>query len=159
MSHFKNILVAFDGSLDSINAFQVAENLAKVNQSHLTVAYLHARSLPRTTNNSTTSPKDILSQTYVGPGPAPTRTIHHYKRKNKWVNTPDQVISSAKNTVSGGVNVNYEILIGKPANQLNLYANDNKKDLIVIGNSGMNGLKKFVMGSVSQKVINQAECQ
>src|SRR5699024_12280618 len=109
-------------------------------------------------NTYTTDATDILSKFFVGSGAVPIRTIHYYKRKNKWVNHRDHVISSVKHTVSGGVNVNYEILIGKPANQLTLYADDNKKDLIVIGNSGMNGLRKFVMGSVSQQVTNQAEC-
>src|SRR5690625_1868393 len=160
MSHFKNILVAFDGSLDSIHALKAAETLAKDNQAHLTVAYVHDRS-PEGSANGTTSPKDILSQTYVGPGPAPTRTIHRHmndKRRNKWMNTPDQVISSAKNTISSRISVKYEILMGNPANQLRLYAKDNKKDLIVIGNRGMNGFKKTVMGSGSRKVTNQADC-
>ncbi|MDY0404190.1 universal stress protein [Virgibacillus sp. 179-BFC.A HS] len=41
MKRFKNILVAFDGSPDSVQALEAAETLAKDQQSHLTVAYVH----------------------------------------------------------------------------------------------------------------------
>ncbi|WP_240452417.1 universal stress protein [Virgibacillus sp. YIM 98842] len=47
---------------------------------------------------------------------------------------------------------------GKPAAELIKYADENKVDLIVIGNRGLSGIKKFFMGSVSQKVTNDAPC-
>ena len=41
MKRFTNILVAFDGSPDSVLALEAAETLAKDNTAHLTVAYAH----------------------------------------------------------------------------------------------------------------------
>jgi nucleotide-binding universal stress UspA family protein len=38
------------------------------------------------------------------------------------------------------------------------YATKNKIDLIVIGTKGMTGLKRFLMGSVAQGVVQHAHC-
>lgn len=159
MNRFKKILVAFDGSVDSINALKFAETLSKDQQAHLTVAYVHDQSLEGQSEEQASLQKDILSKTYVGPGPTPTRTISNNKNQRKKIKqSPDQVISSAKNTLSSGTNVTYEVLIGKPATEIEIYAKDNQTDLIVVGNRGFQGMKKFLMESVSQKVMNQATC-
>jgi nucleotide-binding universal stress UspA family protein len=165
MKRFTNILVAFDGSPDSVLALEAAETLAKDNTAHLTVAYAHDDS-PETVVYSDASdakgdPNLYHSQAYIGPGTTPI-TPHSGQVNHKQVvvedHKPDEVIFSAKSRISGTLGINYEILSGKPAAELIKYADKNKVDLIVIGNRGLSGIKKFFMGSVSQKVTNDAAC-
>lgn len=158
MNRFKNILVAFDGSVDSIHALQVAETLANDNLARFTVAYVHDRP---TENNHIAPPIDILSETYVGPGPVPTRPVPTHtnnKQKADEREKTEQVLSSAKSSLLSDIDVNYEVLVGRPARELNIFAKDNKTDLIVTGKRGISGLKKIVMGSVSKKLTNEAAC-
>ncbi|MDY0404189.1 universal stress protein [Virgibacillus sp. 179-BFC.A HS] len=101
------------------------------------------------------------AQPFVGPGPmtgAPTHGQENRQRVAWEIDKPDQVIADAKSRITGVMDVDYEILSGKPAQELASFAEENEVDLIVMGNRGISGIKKFVMGSVSEKVTNQASC-
>ncbi|MDY0409746.1 universal stress protein [Paracerasibacillus soli] len=50
------------------------------------------------------------------------------------------------------------MLTGKPANEITDFAKGKDIDLIIIGNRGLNGIKEFVLGSVSKKVVDEATC-
>jgi nucleotide-binding universal stress UspA family protein len=165
MKRFKNVLVAFDGSADSILALEAAETIAKDNNARLTLAYAHDDS-PETViypeaSHGKEGPSMYHSQSHMGPGITPI-TPHPGELNHKQVvvddHKPDEVMFSAKSRISGEVDINYEILSGKPAAELIKYANDNNIDLIIIGNRGLSGIKKLFMGSVSQKVTNDAAC-
>jgi nucleotide-binding universal stress UspA family protein len=47
---------------------------------------------------------------------------------------------------------------GSPAREILKKAGDWKPDLIVVGSQGHSGLGRFLLGSVSQKVANEAHC-
>jgi nucleotide-binding universal stress UspA family protein len=47
---------------------------------------------------------------------------------------------------------------GSPAREILKKAGDCKSDLIVVGSQGHSGLGRFLLGSVSQKVANEAHC-
>ena len=51
-----------------------------------------------------------------------------------------------------------EATSGSPARELLLRANELASDLIVVGCQGRSGLGRFLLGSVSQKVVNEARC-
>lgn len=51
-----------------------------------------------------------------------------------------------------------EVLFGDPAKEITRLAQIENADLIVLGNRGLNGLKKIMLGSVSQKVAQSSEC-
>ncbi|MFD2044321.1 universal stress protein [Ornithinibacillus salinisoli] len=160
MSGFESILVAFEGSDNSVEALKTAETLAKNNKARLTVVYVHERSSGNNvvTPGASPTPTDDLnlyqSQTYIGPGPVP-KQIEHAEVVDS---IPDKVIADAKVRVSKVIDVDYEVLSGNPANELCDYAEKNQFDLIVIGNRGLSRMKKLVLGSVSNKVTNQANC-
>ena len=52
----------------------------------------------------------------------------------------------------------YEILSGNPAVEIEDYAEENGVDLIVMPTRGQTGFKRFLMGSVAEKVISRASC-
>lgn len=47
---------------------------------------------------------------------------------------------------------------GSPAKMILKVASEENVDLIVIGSSGKSGFDKFILGSVSDKVVNAAKC-
>lgn len=162
MEGFKNIFVAFDGSTDSVEALKTAENMTKVNNAHLTVGYVHTPSIDSTVTPGMTQNSDpILYQSHVYTGPFPTPSLGVQPKTDEPMvedNTPDKIISDAELRLSNLIEVDYEILSGKPVNEILSYTKENDTDLIILGNRGITGIKKFVMGSVSKKVMEEAEC-
>ncbi len=57
-----------------------------------------------------------------------------------------------------GVKISSVIKEGSPANVILEVAIEEDIDLIVIGSSGKSGFDRFILGSVSDKVVNAAKC-
>lgn len=161
MIGFNHILLAFDGSQYSVRALKTAEHVAKLSKAKLTVAYVHEPTLDSSITHGTTPYRDhAVVHTDIGvipvPSTEPFRTDmeqSHYED-----NTPDNIVSDAKLRLSNLDNVAYEVLEGKPSEEIVKHAKDEDVDLIIVGNRGISGIKKFVMGSVSKKVLDEAEC-
>lgn len=167
MKRFKQILVAFDSSEDSIQALETAETLAQDHHASITVIYVD----DSTGNSSSiyapaTTAGDELNMTQsqpVIPGPGTMPVMPEYTQRNQErivmdENEFDRILLDAKSRMPDTIEAEYEILTGKPANEITRYAKEHQVDLIVIGNRGLSGLKKWMMGSVSQKVVNEATC-
>jgi len=60
--------------------------------------------------------------------------------------------------VPPGVQVEYVTLHGEPANELTAFAEEFKVDLIAAGAHGRTALGRFMLGSVSSKLIRTANC-
>ena len=82
----------------------------------------------------------------------------------QWQVTPredvDAMLSAAEEQVSGaGVKeVNTHAREGDPADAILDVAEEQGCDLIVVGNKGMSGAKRFLLGSVPNKVSHHAPC-
>lgn len=57
-----------------------------------------------------------------------------------------------------GIQVNTHTLEGQPANVITELARDQNVDLIITGSHGRAGLDKVLIGSVSERILNQAPC-
>ena len=57
-----------------------------------------------------------------------------------------------------GVDVEIHAREGDPADAILDVAEEEKADLIVVGNKGMTGAKRFLLGSVPNKVSHHAPC-
>jgi nucleotide-binding universal stress UspA family protein len=69
------------------------------------------------------------------------------------------LIRSARRAEEAGVeNIEWEAHPGHPADVLLDVANDRKVDVIVIGNKGMGGTRRFFLGGVADKVSHHAPC-
>lgn len=161
MKRFEKILVAFDGSSNSIQALEVAETIAKDQNAQLTVAYVHDSSTDQVVNYDPNNPGALQSERYIGADPITAHPIPTPAYGDEVVirdNKPDEVIAHAKSKMSTNIDATYEVLTGKPATRLTEYAKYHNIDLIIIGNRGLSGIRKLVMGSVSSKVTNHAEC-
>jgi universal stress protein A len=63
-----------------------------------------------------------------------------------------------KNQQSGSIKVIPDIRKGQPYEEILKEASERKIDLIVIASHGKTGLQKYFIGSVTEKVMNEAKC-
>ena len=71
----------------------------------------------------------------------------------------EEVLRVAANAAQGaGVQVNIHARQGDPADALLDVAEEQGASLIIVGNKGMTGAKRFLLGSVPDKVSHHASC-
>ena len=71
----------------------------------------------------------------------------------------ERVLASALAEVSGGVPpAQTRLLAGDPADALLGLAAAEHVDLLVVGNKGMTGAQRFLLGSVPNKISHRAKC-
>ncbi|MFY0762401.1 universal stress protein [Metabacillus dongyingensis] len=143
---YKRILVAIDGSEGSKQALEHGSELAKNYGAELTLIHV---------KNETRLPL------YGGVYPvsaAGTQIIQEEAERAEEVeiSNGEAILRKAKEAVSPDIKVNTVLLDGDPAASICGYTEKNNIDLIVMGSRGLSGIKKWVLGSVSQKVLSES---
>lgn len=132
--NIKKILVALDGSKNSLEGLDEAIFLARHCNSALT-ALCVIPSYP--------------------PLPLMGKQIPYEKH---FIKQAKKFMSDAKRMcVSNGIKFNEKIIKGIAALDISEFASDNKFDLIVIGSRGMSPLKELFLGSVSNSVVHKSK--
>jgi nucleotide-binding universal stress UspA family protein len=99
--------------------------------------------------------------------PVPETRLRQEKRDTpedyQWMINPredvDQTLKQAADDLSdAGVEVETFAREGDPADAVLDVAEEQKADLIVVGNKGMTGAKRFTLGSVPNKISHHAPC-
>ena len=138
---FGSIVVGTDGSDTAKEAVSQATELAKTLGSniHLVSAY---EPVPdsRLREERQEVPEDL--QWMVNPREDVTSTLE----------------DAAEEVKETGVEVEIHAREGDPADAILDVAEEQKADLIVVGNKGMTGAKRFLLGSVPNKVSHHAPC-
>ena len=60
--------------------------------------------------------------------------------------------------IAGKVPAKRVVCIGKPFYEINLYAEEQKIDLIIIATHGHSGMEQILFGSTAEKVVRKAPC-
>jgi nucleotide-binding universal stress UspA family protein len=81
----------------------------------------------------------------------------------QWAINPKQEVELALSDAAdiaraAGVTVNTYARQGDPADAILDVAEEQKSDLVIIGNKGMTGAKRFLLGSVPDKISHHAGC-
>ena len=81
----------------------------------------------------------------------------------QWMVNPREDVSETLETAAtelreAGVDVETHAREGDPADAILDVAEEERADLIVVGNKGMTGAKRFLLGSVPNKVSHHAPC-
>lgn len=139
----KKILVAIDGSPMSDKAAEEAVRLAAWNPSKAKSTIYALLVLPNAPTSTFTD--------FVPSPPITERKEWEEKRKKIFY-----VIE--KNCTDQGVPLEIKVVYGDPADELISFAEKENIDVIVVGSSGKGFLKRKLLGSVSQKVVEQARC-
>jgi nucleotide-binding universal stress UspA family protein len=136
-TRFSNIIVTVDGSESSLSAADFAISLASRDSSQLTIL--------------------TVIHTAVGFGHSGKPEEWHQSERIRAQELFDKIIKNAQNKnviCKTDIIETHMSVDGAIVN----YAEEQKGDLIVIGTSGMTGLKKMLLGSVLTGVVRYATC-
>ncbi|GAC1410947.1 MAG: universal stress protein [Actinomycetota bacterium] len=131
---FERILVGTDGSDTASKAVAHAAGIAAASGAELLV--LCAYPSPKADPGSTFGPSNSA------PGPEIARSI----------------LADAQKRLGANASVRTLMREGDPADALCDTAEEEKADLIIVGNRGMTGTKRFLLGSVPNNVTHHAPC-
>ncbi len=139
---FAKIVVAFDGSKDSVKAVELASALATKFGADLTVVHVFA------------SPSVAFSA--ASGMPPPDYGEMEDAAKASGAKTLDQGVRLAS---ASGVKAKGELIESSSVVQaLVEFSSDQHADLIVVGTRGMTGFKKLILGSVSSGLVSHSHC-
>ena len=138
---FNRIVVGTDGSETAGEAVRQAVDLAKLAGAQLSIVSAYAPvSKRRLQSEQEGVPADV--QYEIGPREDVNLVL-------------DAAAASAKKE---GLEVQTHPVEGDPAEAVLSVAEETKADLIVVGNKGMTGARRFVLGSVPNNVSHHAPC-
>ena len=151
-SIFKRILVAVDGSENSVRASQAALELAEKLKADLIV--LHAIIPPALYYHT-----EISSEGPVIEPPTHEKEIDLYLEYARRVarGIVDKTVSEAENR-SINVKADTPEATSSVVETIVNQAVKEKADLIIVGTRGLGGFKKLLLGSVSNGVVSHAHC-
>lgn len=134
---FKKILIATDGSENAMSAVSYGIDIAKATGAEVYALY-------------------VISDVHA----ATARTVMGWTEAfEKYLADRGEVATSyvEKAGNEAGVKVESVFLKGNPAEQILDYAEKNNVDMIVMGTQGLTGIKKFLIGSVSENVLRHSK--
>lgn len=133
----KKFLVAFDGSEESVKAFNFALSLINEFASKEREILLLSVAQPPEHGEIVETKAVIDSAT------------EYYKKEF------EKILPTAK---AHSVEVKTDIAVGHPADQIVKYATENGFDMIIMGQRGMSKIERWLLGSVSRRVATYATC-
>ena len=142
----KKIIVPIDGSEHSDRALNYALYLAEKYSADITllsVAQPIAATRPM-----------FLTQPMLPPA---STVIYIKKIKAAHEKMLAEALKKTKES-KPNINISKKLVNGRPADKIVEIANEGNFDLIVMGSRGVGGIKKFFLGSVSDRVADEARC-
>ncbi|MET0558834.1 MAG: universal stress protein [Solirubrobacterales bacterium] len=138
---FTRIVVGTDGSETAGEAVRQAVDLAKLTGAELSIVSAYSPvSDRRVKDTQNEAPADV--QYEIGPREEVNLVL-------------DAAAAAARKE---GIEVQTHPVEGEPAEAILNVAEDTKADLIVVGNKGMTGARRFLLGSVPNNVSHHAPC-
>jgi nucleotide-binding universal stress UspA family protein len=134
---YKKILVGVDWSDASLKAAEKAADLANRMGAELTLL-------------TVVPPPTVFLGEMLTPEIIDTSPMAEAAR-NKLRELADQLRNSRE-----GLKINHAVIIGEPGEELVAYAVDNGYDLMVLGKRKLSGLERFILGSVTKKVLEKS---
>jgi universal stress protein A len=129
---FERILCAVDFSPDSLQAFAVATEMARLHKGALLVFHV------------------IEAQPTV----LPDALIRINKEAN---DAMAQLIASARHALEG-IAIGSEVTTGRAYNEIVNRAREWKADLVVLGAQGVTSLEEVIVGGTAESVVREAPC-
>ena len=138
---FTRIVVGTDGSDTAAEAVRRAVDLAKLSGAELNIVSAY----------EPVSKRRVEGEKHD----APADVQHEFGPREDVNLVLDAAAAAARKE---GVEVQTHPVEGDPADAILTVAEDTDADLIVVGNKGMTGAKRFLLGSVPNKVSHHAPC-
>jgi len=128
---FGKILVGTDGSESATRAVTRATDLARLDGAELIVVHAH---------------------------PDPNVGYALADEASPEIDRARSIVRDVENKHAADVNVRTIVREGEAAGVILDVAEEEKVDLVVVGNKGMSGTRRFLQGSVPNRVSHHAEC-
>lgn len=139
----RRIVYATDFSRASRRAGELAQGLAGSLKAELILCHVYGRVVPVVAGS---------------PAPAvPPELIQELWDKEK-ESAGRQLADLAKTMRRGGVRVSTRLVSGTPARGIVDVARRGHADLLVLGTHGRTGVRRFLLGSVAERVVRTARC-
>lgn len=141
--HIRRILVAVDGSNPSLNASTFAIDIAKRYDAELIVLHV-------------IDPRYRELEIAISPRPGRFKEI-----EKKVMEDAQKILDTVRQKATEkNVNVKMDAISSFTSVMKDIvhYAKVNNADIIVIGNRGMAGFKKLLVGSVASGVVTYSDC-
>lgn len=165
---FKSIAVAYDGSDGSRIAFEKALELKQaLPDLKLSIIYVNeepanSRGFYQGGGDSASvmsPPVDTTYAQYIPPEMGDSRL----RNPRNFVDTSGEYSKHMHNSIqqqldAKGIDGNVLALEGNASKTIAAFVEEQKIDLLVVGNSGKSGLQKFFVGSVSKKLLRDSPC-
>lgn len=141
---YKRILLPTDGSECAEKAAEQAIMIAGQNNAELVVLYV------------------LETYTLLGPVEEFTRKVNEVFRR-EGIDALERISQifkrlSKKNPFLNDVKLTLKTLEGHPAERILQTVEEENIDLIVMGASGKHAIERFLLGSVTEKVVRHAKC-
>jgi len=140
---YRTIVVGTDGSATADKAVEAAGELARACGAtvHVVTAYPPVRSA-------------VLASVGVAGGVAAPAWLGDDER----VAAEEVVRRAGERLALTGVSAHTTARLGEPADALLATAEEVSADLVVVGNRGMTGVRRYLLGSVADRVAHHAHC-
>ncbi|WMJ78890.1 MULTISPECIES: universal stress protein [unclassified Sedimentibacter] len=149
----KKILVPVDGSNASISAVKKAIELGRQYNSEIKLL-----SVVKASEHRGTAKNENLWSAVDGSAIVNSAELED-KLESKYIENSETLLKQIVTKLDfRGTKVETEVLTGDPFEKIIETAQKGYYDLIVMGNRGFSKIKRFFVGSVTQKVISESPC-
>ncbi|MGN7478235.1 universal stress protein [Solibacillus silvestris] len=132
---YQHILLAADGSQNSIRAAKEALKIAKAGkEAAVTIIF-------------------VIDMEKVK-----TEVLHASSVESLYMERRQKLVPVEQLFKEQHVSYKVELVHGSPGPEIIKYANTQNVDLVIIGSRGLNSLQEMVLGSVSHKVMKRVQC-
>ncbi len=132
-------LVPVDGSVHSKRALEMAVKLAGPVGAHIDILFVSY--FERETDGDPDHPSWLPLSVMA-----------------KGVGSAEEVLAEAKDELPDGIDAESHVVVGMPPRKIVEFATENGHDLIIMGGRGLSPVTGFLLGSVSQEVMEAAKC-
>jgi nucleotide-binding universal stress UspA family protein len=141
---YKTIVVGTDGSHTAAEAVRRAARLAATSEARLHVVTAY-------------KPATAAAWGYAMGSPAVTVDVNELEAQSR-AHADDVLIETKRRLEEEVPGVEVHARPGEPADVILDVAEEQGADLVVVGNRGMTGARRFLLGSVPNKVAHHAMC-
>lgn len=169
---YKKILVPLDGSKLAEAALEHVESIASgcsvpevilvsvtqpVKLTSLTADAKVSQSFGYDILTHTTIPSGQVAESGSELGTIPREKTQTTRVIGRMYNQADRYLGKIqRQLLKKGINAKTEVLLGKPAEAIVSYADDNGVDLIIMSSHGRSGISRWASGSIADRVFRSA---
>lgn len=133
---FKRILLAYDGSEYANKAYEYVLELAQINGG-CEVYLISVANIPEFVNSKDEVDEALnAAKLYYG-----------------------KILGNARKLANEkGIKIFTEVILGHPVDSVIRFAEKHECDLIVVGEKGTSGVKRYIIGNVAENIARHAKC-